>query len=41
KAPRISELFHGRIEKFSLDLLVSYLARLGKRVDFKIIKDAA
>ncbi|HCU25583.1 MAG TPA: transcriptional regulator, partial [Deltaproteobacteria bacterium] len=33
KAPRISELFHGRIEKFSLDLLVSYLARLGKRVD--------
>lgn len=41
KAPRISELLHGRIEKFSLDLLLNYLARLGKRVEFKVIKNAA
>ena len=41
KPPRISELMHGRIGKFSLDLLVSYLSRLGKRVEFKILKAAA
>ena len=36
KPPRISELLNGRIEKFSLDLLVVYLARLGKSIDFKL-----
>lgn len=41
KAPRISELLHGRIEKFSLDLLVSYLARLGKKVEFRVREMAA
>jgi len=41
KPPRISELMHGKIGKFSLDLLVSYLSRLGKRVEFRILKAAA
>ena len=41
KPPRISELMHGRIGKFSLDLLVSYLSRLGKRIEFKALKSAA
>ena len=36
KQPRISELRKGKIEKFSVDLLLRYLARLGKRVDFKV-----
>jgi len=41
KPPRISELLNGRIEKFSLDLLVLYLSRLGKTVEFHVIKKAA
>ena len=41
KPPRISELMNGRIEKFSLDLLVLYLSRLGKTVEFHVIKKAA
>ncbi|MBI2980922.1 MAG: XRE family transcriptional regulator [Deltaproteobacteria bacterium] len=41
KPPRISELMNGKIDKFSLDLLVVYLARLGKRVGFNITKKAA
>ena len=36
KPPRVSELLNGKIEKFSLDLLIVYLARLGKTVDFKL-----
>lgn len=40
KPPRVSELLNGKIEKFSLDLLIVYLARLGKAVDFKL-KQAA
>lgn len=39
--PRVSEILHGRIEKFSLDLLTVYLARLGKDVDFKLVQQAA
>lgn len=39
--PRISELLHGKINKFSLDLLVVYLARLGKGVHFKLTNQAA
>lgn len=34
KPPRISELMHGKVENFCLDLLVSYFSRLGKRVEF-------
>lgn len=41
KPPRVSELLHGKIEKFSLDLLVVYLARLGKGVGFKLMNQAA
>lgn len=41
KPPRISELMHGKIGKFSIDLLVRYLSRMGKRVEFKILKSAA
>lgn len=40
KPPRISEIVNGRIEKFSIDLLITYLARLGKTLEFKL-KDAA
>jgi predicted XRE-type DNA-binding protein len=36
KEPRISELRHGQISKFSVDLLLKFLARLGKRVELKI-----
>lgn len=41
KPPRISELMNGKIDKFSLDLLVAYLARLGKMIEFTITKKAA
>lgn len=41
KPPRISELLHGKINKFSLDLLVVYLARLGKGIYFKLVDQAA
>ncbi len=40
KPPRISEIVNGRIEKFSVDLLITYLSRLGKTVEFKL-KNAA
>ena len=36
KEPRISELRQGHVGKFSVDLLVTYLARLGKHVDISI-----
>ncbi len=36
KETRISELRHGRISKFSVDLLLKFLARLGKQVELKI-----
>lgn len=41
KPPRISELMNGHIDKFSLDLLLLYLSRLGKSVTFHITKKAA
>lgn len=41
KPPRISELLHGKIAKFSLDLLVIYLARLGRSVVFKLVRQAS
>ncbi len=40
KPPRISELMNGHIDKFSLDLLLLYLSRLGKTVEFHIKKAA-
>ena len=33
---RISELRHGQISKFSVDLLLKFLARLGKQVELRI-----
>lgn len=41
KPPRVSEIMHGKIDKFSLDLLIIYLARLGKDVVFKLTNQAA
>jgi len=41
KPPRVSELLNGKIDKFSLDLLVVYLARLGKTLEFNVTKKAA
>ncbi len=41
KPPRISEIMSGRIDKFSIDLLVLYLSRLGKTVEFHVTKKAA
>ncbi len=41
KPPRVSEIMNGRIDKFSVDLLITFLSRLGKSVEFKLIKKAA
>lgn len=38
--PRLSDLFRHRIERFSLDALVSILARTGMRVELRIKKAA-
>jgi predicted XRE-type DNA-binding protein len=38
--PRISELIHGKIERFTVDTLLQYLIILGKKITFKV-KDAA
>jgi predicted XRE-type DNA-binding protein len=40
KPPRVSELLNGKINKFSLDLLIIYLARLGKIVEFTLHRAA-
>lgn len=34
--PRISDLMHGRIDKFSVDMLMKWLERLDRRVVFTI-----
>ncbi len=39
--PRISDLLNGRISRFSIDLLVSYLNRLGKTITLKITESKA
>jgi predicted XRE-type DNA-binding protein len=38
---RISELRKGKMKEFSVDLLLKYLARLGKRVEFAIQDEVA
>jgi predicted XRE-type DNA-binding protein len=38
---RISELRKGKMKEFSVDLLLKYLARLGKHVDFSIRDEVA
>ena len=34
--PRISELIHGKIDRFTVDTLLEYLVILGKKVTFNI-----
>lgn len=34
--PRISELVHGKIDRFTVDTLLQYLSMLGKKVTFDI-----
>jgi predicted XRE-type DNA-binding protein len=34
---RISDLIRGKTEKFSLDMLVTFLNRMGKSVDIKVV----
>lgn len=38
--PRVSDLMRGRIDKFSIDALVEWLARAGYRVRFSLEKAA-
>src|SRR5258708_4268891 len=38
--PRISELRRGRLERFSLDLLVRYLSHLGREIELVTTKRA-
>lgn len=38
KQPRISEIYALRIDKFSVELLVKYLNRIGKEVTFELRK---
>lgn len=38
--PRLNDLLRGRIEKFSLDVLVRMLARVGKQVPVKVKRAA-
>ena len=40
KQPRISELFNGKIDLFSIDQLVNVLSQLGLRVDMCVEKTA-
>jgi len=34
--PRISDLVRGKIERFTIDMLVNMLARTGKHIDIKV-----
>src|SRR6476660_8381185 len=35
--PRISNLVHGRLDRFSLEKLIRILSRLGRRVDLTVV----
>jgi predicted XRE-type DNA-binding protein len=37
--PRISELRRGKLQRFSLETLIRYLARLQQRVDITVTRD--
>ena len=39
--PRISDLVRGKIERFTIDMLVNMLARAGKHLNVKISSQAA
>lgn len=41
KQPRISEIHSLRIDKFSVELLIKYLYRLDKSIEFKIKRRAS
>lgn len=34
--PRLSDLYHGKLERFTIDMLMKWLAKLGKQVIIKI-----
>ena len=35
--PRVSDLLCGRLDKFTLDTLINWLSKLGKRVDLVVL----
>jgi predicted XRE-type DNA-binding protein len=37
--PRVSDLRHGRLERFSLEQLIRFLSRIGGRIDVSMIWD--
>jgi len=39
--PRISDLVRGKIDRFTIDMLVNMLARAGQRLDVKVSGQAA
>ena len=39
--PRISDLVRGKIERFTIDMLVTMLARAGKHLNVKVSNQAA
>jgi predicted XRE-type DNA-binding protein len=39
--PRISEIMTTRIERFTIDMLLKYLNRLGKQAQLTIVSDSA
>jgi predicted XRE-type DNA-binding protein len=39
--PRVNDLLHGRISRFSLDALVNMAAMLGRRVRVEFVTEAA
>ncbi len=34
--PRVSDLFNGKLERFTVDMLLRWLAKLGKRVTIQV-----
>ena len=38
--PRISEIFRGKIELFTVDKLINMLARIGRQVSVQVFEDA-
>jgi predicted XRE-type DNA-binding protein len=34
--PRLSDLYNGKVERFTIDMLVKWLAKLGKQVTIKV-----
>lgn len=39
--PRISDLMNGKIDKFTIDMLVNMLGKTGQHIDITIAQDAA